>query len=296
MTVIVPLSLSAETNEEERPRLPLAIEVFLKKPAQHQYDLHIHLTNISDTPVMVDVRDLPWNPMDGDTWFSAFRLDAQKPSLQHDAPLGRFGSRQVRLMPGESIQNSMPLNARMPSLLQDIAQFGVQLRWDCPPPNLLFFCKQGSPTTITIPKGDLGQPDIYTIDTDACLAFEHRIGLLGIPEGQEVLFLLTPEPVITALEKVQALLLEVDEYVTHCQPQWTNSWAVSFFTDPQFAGFLRDGDNPRYFKEGLWQRANVGQYSSQIRTLFRFPWIKKRADTHYLSVYHLRQNHALVTP
>ena len=266
------------------------MEVFLKKPAQHRYDLHIHLTNISQAPVMVNVRDLPWNPMDGDTWFSAFRLGVQRSPIEHHAPLGRFGSRLVRLIPGESIQDTIPLNPRMPSLLDDIAQFGVQLRWNCPPSILLFVCKQGSPTTITIHKGDSGQPDIYTLDAEACFAFEERIGLIRIPQGHEVLFLLTSESVMTDIAKVQSLLLLVDDYVRRCQPRWTNSWAVSFFTDPRFAGFLRDGENPRYFKQGLWQQANVGQYSSQIRTLFRFPWIKKKADVHYLSVYRLRQD------
>jgi hypothetical protein len=60
---------------------------------------------------------------------------------------------------------------------------------------------------------------------------------------------------------------------------------VSFFTEERFAGFLSDEGNKGYFEEGIWQQVNIGQYSSQIRTLFRFPWIKKRADDVYISVY-----------
>jgi len=48
--------------------------------------------------------------------------------------------------------------------------------------------------------------------------------------------------------------------------------------------------NILHFEKGLWQQANIGQYSSQIRTLFRFPWIRKKAETLYLSVYQLREN------
>jgi hypothetical protein len=111
------------------------------------------------------------------------------------------------------------------------------------------------------------------------------IGLINIPEGHEVLFLLTPESKMGDISQMQALLYKVNDYVQQCQPSWTNSWAVSFFTEERFAGFLSDEGNRDYFKQGIWQRVNIGQYSSQIRTLFRFPWIKDRADDVYISVY-----------
>ena len=285
LTILFFPLLALAEDEEENPRLPLAMEVFLKKPDYHQYELHVHLTNISGEPVDVDVRDLPWNPTDGPTWLSAFRMDAQRSLVKQYPPLGRFGSRMVRLVPGESIQDRVALNPRFPSLLDDIAQAGVQLQWDCPPSSLKFVCKPGSPNTIMIPKDDVGKPDVYTIDQQACLALEARIGLIAVPEDHEVLFLLATESIMTDLEEMKSLLLQVDDYVEQCHPTWTNSWGVSFFTDEKFAGFLSKGENKRYFEQGLWQQANIGQYSSQIRTLFRFPWIKKRSDTVYLSLY-----------
>ena len=289
LTNLIPSTLVAAEVPEEVPRLPLAMEVFLKKPGQHLYELHVHLTNISDEPVSVDVRDLPWNPTDGATWLSATRLDAHKSPIKQNLPLGRFGSQMVPLVPGESIQNRVALNPRIPSLLDDIEQAGVQLQWDCPPSDLKFVCKPGSPNTLIIPKGDPGQPDVYAIDHQACRVLERRIGLIDIPEGHDVLFLLASESIMTDLEGMTSLLLAVDDYVQRCHPSWTNSWAVSFVTDKKFAGFLSEGENRRYFAEGLWQEANIGQYSSQIRTLFRFQWIKKRADTVYLSLFPFQQ-------
>ena len=284
LVVVLSPSISQATDPEA-PRLPLAMEVFLKKPKAHLYEIQIHLTNISPEPVTVDVHDLPWVPPNDSKWLLAFRMDAQKSPMKQGSFLGSFGSRNVRLVPGESIQDKVALNPRMPSLLEDIRQFGVQLHWDCPPPSLKFVCQPGSSQTITIPKDDPGQPDVYSIDTNVCLELEHTIGLINIPQDHEVLFLLTTEPVITDLKRVHALLRQVDAYVQQCQPSWTNSWAVSFFTEKRFAGFISDVENKHYFEEGLWQQANIGQYSSQIRTLFRFPWIKKKADSVYLSVY-----------
>jgi len=289
LTSFLSPTLSTAQFEEKDPRLPLAMEVFLKKPERQVYELHVHLTNISDEPMHVDVRDLPWNPTDGPTWLSAVRLDAEQSVLRQHVPLGRFGSRMVRLVPGESIQDRISLNYRFPSLIKDIEQYGVQLQWDCPPEALRFICKSGAPNTITISKGDPGHPDVYNIDREACLRMERSIGLIDIPQGHEVLFVLATESDMQDLEKMQSILLQVEDYVQHCHPTWTNSWAVSFFTDKKFAGFLHEEESKRYFEEGVWQHANIGNYSSQIRTLFRFPWIKKVSDAVYLSLYQLRK-------
>ncbi len=234
---------------------------------------------------MVNVHDLPWNPPNDSKWLLAFRMDAPKSLIEQGYDFSRFGSRVVRFLAVESIQDRVALNPRIPSLWEEIDQFGVQIHWDCPPPSLKFVCKDGSSNTITIPKEDPGQPDLYSIDEKACLKLERRIGLIDIPEDHDLLFLLTTESVISDLKRVQSLLLQVDDYVRQCRPMWTNSWAVSFFTEEKYVGFLREEENEHYFEKGLWQQANIGQYSSQIRTLFRFPWIKKKADTVYLSVY-----------
>jgi len=283
--VVMAASIGHAEEREEEPRLPLALEVFLKKPQNHQYAIHIHLTNISSEPLTVDVHDLPWTPPNDSKWLLAFRMDAPHSPLAQTVFRGNFGSQRIRLLPGESVQDTLVLNHRLPTLLDDIQRFGVQLQWDCPPPSLKFVCKNGAPQTITIPKEDLGERDVYAIDDIACGKQKQVIGLVSIPQDHDVLFLLASESVMTDLEKMQALLYQVDDYVHQCQPRWTNSWAVSFFTEERFAGFVSDLENERYFKQGLWQHANIGQYSSQIRTLFRFPWVRKKADSVYLSVY-----------
>ena len=278
-------SVSQSADSEEEPRLPLAMEIFLKKPQGRMYELQVHLTNISEDVVRVNVRDLPWNPPNDSKWFSAFRIDGEESPMKLRVQDWKLGSRVIQLVPGESIQDTVLLNPRMPSLLDDIAQFGVQLRWDCPPASLKFVCQKNSPQTLTIPKGDSGQPDVYSLDASVCIQLAKAIGLIKIPEGHEVMFLLTLESVMVDLPKIQALLYQVNNYVQQCQPSWTNSWAVSFFTEARVAGFLSDEGNKRYFDQGVWQQVNIGQYSSQIRTLFRFPWIKERSDDVYLSVY-----------
>ena len=285
LTIVCPTSISIAKDSEEDPRLPLAMEVFLKKPKVRQYTIHIHLTNISREPVIVDVHDLPWNPPNDSKWLSVFRMDSKKSPLTQRYHKWEVGSQDVRLLPGESIQNKLPLNTRLPSLLSDIDQHGVQIHWDCPPPSLRFVCKSGAPHTLTIPKKDPGKPDMYSTNKKMCQKLEETIGLVSIPDNDEVLFLHTTEPVITDLQKAQSLLYRVDDYVQQCQPRWTNSWSVSFFTERKFAGYLKDEEGERAYERGLWQQANIGHYSSQIRTLYRFPWIKKKSDTVYLSVY-----------
>jgi hypothetical protein len=48
---LIPSTLVAAEDPEEVPRLPLAMEVFLRKPGKHLYELHVHLTNISNERV-----------------------------------------------------------------------------------------------------------------------------------------------------------------------------------------------------------------------------------------------------
>ena len=281
----LPAAIGHSAEVDEEPRLPLAMELFLKKPKTRQYDVHVHVTNVSPDPVTVDVHDLPWTPPNDSKWLMAFRMDPQRSPIRQRSVLGEFGSYPIRLMPGESVQDKLILNHRIPTLADDIQRFGVQLQWDCPPPALKFVCRSGMPRTITIPKNDPGQADEYAVDEPACLTLERDIGLIEISPDHEVLFLLTRQSVMNDVHGVQTLLYRVDDYVRQCHPRWTNSWSVSFFTDERFAGFLSDEAGKHLFEQGIWQHTNVGQYSSQIRTFYRFPWLREKADSLYLSVY-----------
>ena len=278
-------SFGQAVEPEQEPRVSLAMDVFLKKPRERVYELHVHLTNDNPGPVTVDLRNVPWLPPNDAEWLSAFRMDDRESPVRQDSFPGKFGSRNVRLLPGESIQGKLVLNQRFPTLLADVKSFGVRLEWECAHPSLHLVCRRDPPRAIIIPQDDPGEPDVYAVDQPACKQLERVIGLIDVPQGHEVLFLLTNESMMADLEKVQALLYRVDDYVRQCQPTWTNSWAVDFFAEERVVGFLRDREGRRYFEKGVWQRANIGQYSSRVRTLYRFPWSRKKADTVYLSVY-----------
>ena len=98
-------SLAVESDEDSR--LPLAIVVFLKKPQTRVYELHIHLTNISEDMVSVNVRDLPWNPPNDSKWFAAFRIDGEESPVKQRVQDWKLGSRVIQLIPGESIQDTI---------------------------------------------------------------------------------------------------------------------------------------------------------------------------------------------
>ena len=280
---------SAASGEAAAPEresgVSLAMDVFLRKPANRVYEIHVHLTNHNPKPITVNLRDLPWLPPNDAGWLSAFRMDSRQSRIKQDSFPGKFGSRGIRLVPGESVQGKLVLNQRMPTLLEDVRLSGVRLEWECVHPSLHLVCRGDTSRSIVIPQGDPGKPDVYAMDEPTCRQLEDAIGLIDIPQGHDVLFLRTMESVMTDRAQVQALLYQVDDYVRACQPTWTNSWAVDFFAEERVAGFLREQEGRRYFEKGLWQQANIGQYSSQIRTLYRFPWSRKKADTIYLSVY-----------
>ena len=68
MLAILLLTISYAEETEEESWLPLAMEVSLKKPKVRQYEIHIHLTNISNSPVRVNVHELPWIPPNASIW------------------------------------------------------------------------------------------------------------------------------------------------------------------------------------------------------------------------------------
>jgi hypothetical protein len=166
----------------------------------------------------------------------------------------------------------------------------VTFEWSCDLPSDTFLCKEANATKISIPQGAPGNPDTYFIDQQGCRTLGNQIGLIKTHSTDEVLFLLTTLSIMREVSQMTALLFQVNEYVEQCQPMWTNSWAVSFFTDANYAGYLNESSNYSYFERGLWQQTNLGKYSSQIRTLFRFPWSRTEGDEVYISVYRLNSS------
>ena len=70
----------------------------------------------------------------------------------------------------------MGLNDRFPSLAKDIAQYGVTFEWHCSLPSEKFVCTEKNSTTISIPQGASGNPDLYSIDHKTCRQLENQIG------------------------------------------------------------------------------------------------------------------------
>ncbi len=280
---------TSQAAVDEEPPKPISMEVFLKIPKLNTYEFHIYLTNISGESLTIDLHTLPWLPPNDLDWLVAFRSESGKSPLKQQFPIGEYGSWNIPLLPGESIQGKMGLNDRFPSLVKDIAQYGVTFEWHCSLPSEKFVCTEKNSTMISIPQGASGNPDLYSIDHKTCRQLENQIGLIHAHSSDEVLFLLTTESVMQKVSHITALLYQVNDYVKECKPMWTNSWAVSFFTDAKYAGYLNESINYSYFERGLWQQANIGKYSSQIRTLFRFPWSRKDGDEVYISVYRVSQ-------
>ena len=169
---------TSQASEHEEPPLPISMEVFLKIPRQNHYEFHIHLTNSGDTSLVIDLHDLPWLPPNDATWLTAFRQNSDKQPLIQLFPIGEYGSHDIPLLPGESVQGKMSLNDRFPTLSEDIAKHGVTFEWSCNLPSDIFLCKEANATRISIPQGSPGSPDPYFIDQQACRTLGDQIGLI----------------------------------------------------------------------------------------------------------------------
>jgi len=143
-------SMAGGVHKEE-----LSMTVNLEKPQPERYQLRITITNSQGTPIRLNKPDLPWFPPNELRMIKAFRLDSEKTPLLKGGPTADFGFDFFTLKPHETVDGVILLNPILPTLLEDIRQFGVQINWYCDVQNLQVTCPQGEKGHFLIPQGDL---------------------------------------------------------------------------------------------------------------------------------------------
>jgi hypothetical protein len=133
----------------------LSMTVNLEKPQPQRYQLRIKVTNSQGKSIRINRPDLPWFPPNELRMIKALRLDSEKTPLLQGGPTADFGFDFFTLEPNESVEGIILLNPILPTLLEDIRQYGVQINWCCDVQNLQVTCPQGEKGHFLIPQGDV---------------------------------------------------------------------------------------------------------------------------------------------
>jgi len=273
-------------SSNAKSSIPFQMEVSLQKPLPQVYALFIRITNPGPTIREVESLDLPWKHFAIQEALTITRLDAQRSLVEQGGPLINYGgSQSIPLQPGESIEGKWILNPYSPTLLQDVAAFGVNIHWRCFLPDIQVTCPQGSGGSFIIPKGDPGLPDLIAIDQDICEQSRQAIRITQVNAKREHLSVLTDLATIKDHKNRMKLLQQIKLFVEKCKPRWTSSWQVSFFNKAGLAGVQSDPQNKVYFEKGIWQAAHIGEYVAETRRFVYFPWDEKRNNEEYLSLF-----------
>lgn len=95
--------------------------------------------------------------------------------------------------------------------------------------------------------------------------------IVRIDDRNERIFVIAQESQINTTARARKLLLLLQASLKQCRPGWGETWAVSFFTDPKYAGYKSDENVAALVANGTWARAYLGEYERLTQRLILNP-------------------------
>lgn len=100
--------------------------------------------------------------------------------------------------------------------------------------------------------------------------------IVRIDDRNERIFVIAQEGQINTTAKARKLLLPLQASLKQCRPNWGRTWAVSFFSDPKYAGYKSDENIAALVANGSWAKAYLGEYERQTQRLILNPAERER--------------------
>ena len=100
--------------------------------------------------------------------------------------------------------------------------------------------------------------------------------IVRIDDRNERIFVIAHFEQINSGAKARKLLLPLQASLKQCRPNWGRTWAVSFFSDPKYAGYKSDDNIAALVANGSWAKAYLGEYERQTQRLILNPAERER--------------------
>ena len=100
--------------------------------------------------------------------------------------------------------------------------------------------------------------------------------IVRIDDRNERIFVVVQEGQINTSAKARKLLLTLQVSLKQCRPDWGRAWAVSFFSDPKYAGYKSDENMAALVANGSWAKAFLAEYERQTQRLILNPAERER--------------------
>lgn len=95
--------------------------------------------------------------------------------------------------------------------------------------------------------------------------------IVRIDDRNERIFVVTKIDQVNTTAKARKLLIPLQASLKQCRPSWGRTWAVSFFSDPKYAGYKSDEKIAALVANGSWGKAYLGEYERQTQRLILNP-------------------------
>jgi len=84
--------------------------------------------------------------------------------------------------------------------------------------------------------------------------------VLRTDESQKRIFVSAQAKEIASAGKTGVILRRLQETVARCHPTWGQSWSISFFSSPKYAGYKDEPHLEKHVKDGSWAAGYLGEY------------------------------------
>src|SRR5262245_60229666 len=90
-----------------------------------------------------------------------------------------------------------------------------------------------------------------------------NIGVVRIDENGKRVFIHMQSEQIATMKKARSILSAVQDAVVKCRSSWGNTWSVSFFTEPKYAGNKDKQQLLDSISNSNWAQSYIGEYDRQ---------------------------------
>jgi hypothetical protein len=116
----------------------------------------------------------------------------------------------------------------------------------------------------------------------SCSGKQYRV--VRVDNQSKRLFVVTLPSAISSARKATRVLFKLQSFVGKCHGSWENVWSVSFFSNPEYAGYKDEPGIQPYVNSGEWQAGYVGEYENEKHTLILNPLLPEKVKKLRLSL------------
>lgn len=110
------------------------------------------------------------------------------------------------------------------------------------------------------------------------------LSIVHVDDRNERLFVIATSETVTNSYEVRSLLHGAKDFVARCKKSWSQSWAVSIFSEAKYAGYKDETQIRQFVVDGTWEKGYLAEYDNHSHVLILFPLIPAKRQELSLNI------------